>query len=125
MHEYRITYLPDVPAMDRASIIAHKVEGWSADYAFFGHPTDRHMVTCLVPRALVRCVEWKRDAGASSDHLQTSGEDTAGGPWWVRYHNSDSTIGGSEGPYLSRDQATASGEALGSAGMIWSIQTAP
>jgi hypothetical protein len=40
------------------SIQAHRVEGWSKDYAFFGHPNRLDQVTTLIPRELVAIIHF-------------------------------------------------------------------
>lgn len=62
MDQYRINYREnvDVPA-DAQVVRAHRVEGWSEDYAFFSHPTDMDRVTLLVPRSIVKDVTMDYD----------------------------------------------------------------
>jgi hypothetical protein len=123
MQEYRITYRPEVPAMDRALVIAHKVEGWRADYAFFGHPHDRNMVTSLVPRELVRAVSWERYV-PDPDPDRDMQDDVSG----ERVYNvvyttgtGDSRVSGSEGPY-TREEAETRGNVLGAQGYLWKVE---
>jgi len=54
--EYRTSAVEDADASARL-ISAHRVESWSNDYAFFGHPRSLGLLTHLIPRDLVRAVE--------------------------------------------------------------------
>jgi hypothetical protein len=42
---------------DATTVWAHRIEGWSRDYAFFGDASDLSKVTCLIPRDVVGTVE--------------------------------------------------------------------
>lgn len=58
MNRYIVVWHPEAGmGGDCLHTSAHKVEGWSEDYAFFGHPYDLGLVTRLYPRKLVRSVE--------------------------------------------------------------------
>lgn len=63
MNKYLVYYRdPKAMGMYLSNINAHRVEGWSSDYAFFGHREFPGTVTRLIPRELVREVEMSYDA---------------------------------------------------------------
>jgi len=63
MHQYLVVYRSEVAEeyADARSFKAHRVEGWSEDYAFFGHTTRMDVVTRLIPRRIVREVSMVYD----------------------------------------------------------------
>lgn len=62
MNQYLVHYRnPDEIGFHAQTVTAHRVEGWAADYAFFGHARFPAQVTKLIPRALVRDVELSYD----------------------------------------------------------------
>lgn len=62
MNQYLVHYRnPDDIGFHAQAVTAHRVEGWAADYAFFGHAQFPAQVTKLIPRALVREVELSYD----------------------------------------------------------------
>lgn len=70
MAQYLVHYRPDAGMDCNARVVtAHRVEGWSEDYAFFGHPKNLEEVTKLIPRDLVSYVEMTYDQfGESVSH---------------------------------------------------------
>lgn len=62
MNQYLVHYRHDSGEDCDARIVkAHRVEGWSEDYAFFGHFKVMDEVTELIPRCLVSRVELMYD----------------------------------------------------------------
>lgn len=61
MRQQYLVYYKDNFELDARSVTAHRVEGWSEDYAFFGHPTFLDEVTLLIPRSQVDRVELAYD----------------------------------------------------------------
>lgn len=66
MDRWLITYRRGAVQLDKAEVLAHRVEGWTGDYAFFGHVTDTKVVTHLIPREIVLCV-YREDRGRAPD----------------------------------------------------------
>lgn len=108
---FLVTYRPGVVEYSRSHIVANRVQGWTADYAFFqegdSHPSH------LVPRELVLEVEVFEEE---------SSDEAPRGCVWVVYTNAQGTIGGREGPYLSHEQAEARGAELSRQGNAWHLE---
>lgn len=59
MHMYGITYRDDDGVTE--VVDAHRVEGWTNDYAVFSHPTALDIPTLIIPRDRVKQVRMLMD----------------------------------------------------------------
>lgn len=74
MNQYLVHYMdPKAVGFYARTVTAHRVEGWSSDYAFFGHASFPGEVTKLIPRALVREVELTYDANGQEPNPAPGG----------------------------------------------------
>lgn len=58
MNQYLVVFRSEEEVgFDAIAVSAHRVEGWTNDYAFFGHPQFLDEITRIYPRNIVRSVE--------------------------------------------------------------------
>lgn len=63
MNQYLVYFREGKAKVDATTVKAFRVEGWSNDYAFFGHPGNLGEPTRLFPREIVEKVELTYPSG--------------------------------------------------------------
>lgn len=75
MNEYLVVFRDGANEIKAIHEYAHRVEGWSNDYAFFGHPTALGEVTVIYPREIIQRVQMVHRGADEKELLHLQGEE--------------------------------------------------